>query len=107
MSKDEQLQRFCEMFEAYPTESDRKFYKRTKIDSWSSYNDPSIHYHAEVVKAVAIHIPEHRIEDFLDVVVDEKRYLEMEIRNNVPAVKKAYEHYQLLLKMCGADYAGY
>jgi len=31
----------------------------------------------------------------------------MEIRDNVPAVKLAYERYQLMLKMCGGDYAGY
>jgi hypothetical protein len=39
--------------------------------------------------------------------VTERQYKEMEIRDNVPAVKLAYERYQLLLKMCGGDYAGY
>lgn len=106
MSQDEQLRRFCEMFEAYPTTSDKKFYKRTMV-SWSEYNDPNVSYHTETVNAIAIHIPEHKVGDFLEVAVDEQKYKEMQIRDNVPAVKLAYERYQLLLKMCGGDYAGY
>lgn len=100
------LARFCEAFEAYPDRSDKKFYRRERVDSWSNYNDPTVHYHTETVDAIAIHIPHHRLNDFLNVV-DEQRYKEMQIRDNVPAVKLAYERYQMLLKMCGGDYAGY
>jgi hypothetical protein len=74
--------------------------------SWSDYNDPNVHYKTETVDGVAIHIPIYKLDDFISTI-DEQKYKEMEIRNNVPAVKLAYEHYQMLLKMCGGDYAGY
>lgn len=96
------LQKFCEVFEAQPTPSDRKFHRRTRLD-YTDYNDPNVHYTTEVVDAVAIHIPIHKLDDFLSVV-DEQKYKELEIRLQVPAVKKAYEQYRLLLKMCGGDY---
>jgi hypothetical protein len=99
------LSRFCNVFDAIPDRSDKKFYRRTMMN-WSDYNDPRVDYKTETVDAVAIHIPIHKLDDFLSVV-DERQYKELEIRANVPAVKKAYEHYLLLLKMCGGDYAGY
>ena len=99
------LQKFCEAFDAHPEHSDRKFYRRTMVN-WSDYNDPRVDYKTETVDAVAIHIPIYKLTDFLSVV-DEQRYKELAIRNNVPAVKLAYERYQMLLKMCGGDYAGY
>lgn len=102
MKQFEQLQRFCQAFEAEALKSDRRFYKR-EVVSWSEYNDPKVHFDTKIVEAVAIHIPEHRLNDFLQIT-DEQRYKEMHIRDNVPAVKKAYENYKLLLKMCGGDY---
>jgi hypothetical protein len=99
------LARFCEAFEAVPAPSDQKFHRRTMVN-WSNYSDPRVDYVTETVDAVAIHIPIHKLDDFVSAI-DEQKYYEMEIRNNVPAVKKAYENYQLLLKMCGGDYAGY
>lgn len=75
--------------------------------SWSEYNvDPLVSYKTETVDAIAIHIPIHKLDDFLSAIPEQK-YREMEIRDNVPAVKLAYERYQMLLKMCGSDYAGY
>ena len=74
--------------------------------NWSDYNDSRVDYVTEKVDAVAIHIPIHKLDDFVSAI-DEQKYKEMEIRDNVPAVKKAYENYQLLLKMCGGDYARY
>jgi hypothetical protein len=96
------LQNFCKYFEAYPEKSTRRFYRRTRIMR-SDYNDPNVHYETEEVDAVAIHIPIHKLDDFLGIV-DEQRYRELEIRDQVPAVKKAYEQYKLLLKMCGGDF---
>jgi hypothetical protein len=100
------LQKFCEAFDAHPERSDRKFYRRERVDSWSNYNNPMIDYKVETVDAVAIHIPIYKLPDFLSTV-SERQYHEMEVRANVPAVKLAYERYQMLLKMCGGDYAGY
>ena len=99
------LAKFCEAFEAVPSSSDRKFYRRTRVD-WSDYNDPKIDYVTETVDAVAIHIPIYKLDDFVSAI-DEQKYKEMEIRDNVPAVKLAYERYQLMLKMCGGNFAGY
>ena len=99
------LKKFCEQFDAYTEPSPKRFYKR-EIISWSDYNNPNVHYNVETIDGVAIHIPSHRLDDFLGTV-DEQRYKEMHIRNNVPAVKLAYERYQMLLRMCGGDYAGY
>ena len=99
------LRRFCESFEAVPGPSDRKFYRRTRVN-WSDYTDPKVDYVTETVDAVAIHIPIHKLDEFVSAI-DEQKYLEMEIRDNVPAVRLAYERYQLMLKMCGGDYARY
>ena len=99
------LAKFCKAFDAYPDHSDRKFYRQSRVD-YTNYDDPNIQYKTETVEAVAIHIPIYKLDDFLSVV-DEQRYKELAIRDNVPAVKMAYERYQLLLKMCGGDYAGY
>lgn len=95
------LERLSHMFEAHVEQSQRRFYKRETIDYRSSLQD--FYTHVEEVRAVAIHIPEHRIDDLLNCF-EEQQFLEMEIRANVPAVKKAYEQYRLLLKMCGGDF---
>lgn len=99
------LARFCQAFDAIPERSEKRFHRRTMVN-WSDYNDPRIDYKTETVDAVAIHIPISKLDDFVSSI-DEQKYKEMEIRNNVPAVKVAYERYQLMLKMCGGDYAGY
>jgi hypothetical protein len=74
--------------------------------NWSDYNDPRVDYTTETVDGVAIHIPIYKLNDFVSAI-DEQKYKEMEIRDNVPAVKLAYERYQLMLKMCGGDYDRY
>ena len=96
------LQNFCKAFDAHPEKSNRQFYRR-EVLNWSDYNDPNVHYKTETVEAVAIHIPIYKLEDFLSAI-DERQYKEMEIRAAVPAVKKAYEQYKLLLTMCGGDF---
>ena len=101
------LRKFCQVFEAVAENSDKRFHKRTQIDYKTMCGDPDLYVHTETVNAIAIHIPHHRLDDFLSVV-DEQRYKELSICANVPAVKLAYERYQMLLKMCGGDYdAGY
>ena len=108
------LYELSKYFEAHVEHSDRKFnvMKRQPIE-W--YRDPAdstasdlygFRQQVESVDAIAIHIPEHRVDDFLSCI-DDSRVKEMEIRNNVPAVKKAYEQYRLLLKMCGYEDARY
>ncbi len=96
------LKRFCQSFNAVTELSEKRFHRRI-MASWSEYNDPNIDYKTETVEAVAIHIPIYKLDDFISSI-DEQKYKEMEIRDNVPAVKKAYEQYRLLLKMCSGDF---
>lgn len=105
LPRSESLEKFCRVFDAEAERSSKRFIKKTRMD-YTDYNDPNIHYTTEEIDAIAIHIPTHRIDDFLGIV-DEQRYREMAIRDQVPAVKKAYEQYKMLLKMCGGDSAGY
>jgi len=106
--------RFCESFQAIIEDSPRRF-RRTKPlpDTWwkdvaytIGYEDRGLRPELEIedVKAVAIHLPEENLSDLLRIAATSNIYKEIEIRNNVPAVKKAWEQYQLLLKMCGGDY---
>jgi hypothetical protein len=105
LPRSESLEKLCRVFEAHAERSPRKFIKRTRLDH-IDYNDPNVHYTTEEIDAVAIHIPIHRIDEFLNIV-DEQTYKELYIRNEVPAVKKAYEHYRMLLRICGGDSAGH
>jgi hypothetical protein len=105
LPRSESLEKLCRVFEAHAERSPRKFIKRTRLD-YIDYNDPNVHYTTEEIDAVAIHIPIHRIDEFLNIV-DEQTYKELYIRNEVPAVKKAYEHYRMLLRICGGDSAGH
>ena len=102
LPRSESLEKLCRVFEAHAERSPRKFVRHVKQDH-TDYNDPNVHYTVEEMDAVAIHIPIHRIDEFLNIV-DEQRYRELEIRANVPAVKKAYEHYRMLLRMFGGDF---
>lgn len=102
MNQLNEINKFCEAFDAKTEKSEHRFYVKTRVDP-ADYLKPIVDYRTEVVSAVAIHIPEHRLDDFLDMF-DERRYRDMEIRLQVPAVKKAYEHYKLLLNMCRGDF---
>lgn len=102
MSQLDEINKLFEVFEARADKSERRFYKREPINFFNvdQLNSPP---KAEVVGAIAIHIPEHRIDDFLSTI-DDRMFREIEIRNRVPAVKMAYERYKLLLAMCKGDY---
>lgn len=102
MNQLDELSRLCDAFEGKTTKSEHRFYVKTRVAP-ADYLKPLVDYKTEVVGAVAIHIPEHRLDDFLEIF-DDRKYRDMEIRLNVPAVKKAYEHYKLLLNMCRGDF---
>lgn len=57
----------------------------------------------ETVGGIAIHIPEDRIKDFEFLVDNPSRLRELKLRSRYPAVQNAWEHYQLLVKLCGGD----
>lgn len=99
------LEKFCNYLGAYAEPSTRKFFRIEPMNA-QLFEKSDIDFETKTVGGVAIHIPEDRVNDFFSML-DEQKYQEMTVRNEVPAVKKAYEHYQLLLKMCGVDSARY
>lgn len=113
LPRSDALHRFCREFDAEAERSPKKFHrlKTMPLEFWTDSDnkyDESVGYEQryESLDAIAIHIPTHRIDDFLETLTEQK-YRELSVREQVPAVKKAYEHYKLLLKMCGVDDAGY
>ena len=107
LSNSKPLVAFLKAFDGVIEPSEKKFHRPTRrnTDWYNSDMDTMESYRMqmEIVEAVAIHIPVYKLEDFLSTT-DEQKYRELEIRMQVPAVKKAYEQYMLLLKMCGGDY---
>ena len=105
------LENFIKAFDGYVEPSQRKFHRPSRVETeW--YNSDmdvfeSYQIRMETVDGVAIHIPIHKLEDFVGSI-PEQHWKEMQIRMQVPAVKLAYERYRMLLKMCGGDFdAGY
>ena len=109
--KDEGLLKFCQAFDASVEESPKKFYKPIThhVQDFASRANselPTFQFRTEVVDAVALHIPAYRMNDFIDAI-NERQVQAIDIRHKYPAVKKAYDNYMLLLKMCGEDNARY
>lgn len=109
------LNQFCKKFDIHVEHSNRKFQRVVNhpvdwyVDKYcdTDFNIHSYQSRVENVDVIALHIPVNRLEELL-TSIPEQYYKEMEIRTAVPAVKKAYENYRLLLKMCGGDHdAGY
>jgi hypothetical protein len=98
--------RFCERFEAHIEPSKRVLYKYPFTTYPQSVDPYQYQQTIETIEAVAIHLPKDRLED-LFALLGNQQYLELKIREQVPAVKTAYENYKLLLKMCGGDEGGY
>lgn len=101
---DKALDRFCSRFEARIKESDMHFYRASlpKFDKFSLGAVQTVQLEKE--KGVAIHIPMHRFQSFVDSLPGHLK--ELDIRHQHPAVKKAYEQYMTVLAMCGDNYAG-
>lgn len=96
-------------FDGFVERSQRQFRRVVRADEWwhdpkSTAMDVINRMQIESVNGVAIHIPDDRVRDFVDFMSPRLKAKEMEIRANVPAVRKAYEHYKMLLLMCGGDY---
>jgi hypothetical protein len=103
MNQDVLLKKLCQEFGGTATVSEQRFVRIHPPGSWD-FMSTIADYKSTIIEGVAIHIPKDRLDDFLSVF-DEQKYLEMQIRENIPAVKIAYERYRMLLKMCGSDYA--
>ncbi len=118
-SAEEQVDRFLKKYESRAGLSSRElYYKRQPLryTDWIA-NGSNIPFHQEIEKEpmVEMYIPQHRFQDLVERerMVDEindqnRRYRQLldqldedaRIRNSNPALKKAWENYQLLLDLC-------
>ncbi len=118
-SAEEQVDRFLKKYESRAGLSSRElYYKRQPLryTDWIA-NGSNIPFHQEIEKEpmVEMYIPQHRFQDLVERerMVDEindqnRRYRQLldqldedaRIRNSNPALKKAWDNYQLLLGLC-------
>jgi len=91
---------FEEKFQAIIVPGERRFYRRQYISYQSLYD---LNVQAEDIPSITIHMP---LEEFerLNRCLIETMLEEKNIRDQVPALQKAWDRYQLLLKMCRGDY---
>jgi hypothetical protein len=100
MNEVNKLMEYLKSVEVYIEKSDRRFYKNSKIPpDWYNNDFYPDQLKREEVEAIAIHIPLDKVDDFISCL-HLRSINEMEIRDRVPAVAKAYEQYQLMLKLC-------
>ena len=118
------VEKFCQKYEAYVTESSR-MQNRVKRSSFAEWNDPEIYQTIpyQAVKCVEVHMPEDRFRALLEhdewlynarmsnyirgneaVWIVEQHDRECRIRHENPSVRIAYEKYQTLLKMVDSHY---
>jgi len=94
---------FEEQFGATVETGTRRFYRKQHHPvSWSVHNI-SHELTVEYVPSLTIHISEEEFEHMLQYMPG-RIIRERNIREDCPAVQKAWDNYQLLLKMCGGDY---
>jgi len=95
---------FETQFDAKIEPGSRRMVRKQPV-SWSSYNVPmeANELYLEEVPSLTIHISEEEFEHLLQYIPG-KLIREQRMREDIPAVQKAWDNYQLLLKMCGGDY---
>ena len=71
------LKQFCQSFDAVVEPSERRFARSEPLLHLPDHEDRNIYYKTETVNAIAIHIPEDRVDDFVSII-NEKQFLEME-----------------------------
>lgn len=92
---------FEEQFGATVETGTRRMYRKQPIN-WASFNQ-DYNLTVEYVPSLTIHISEEEFEHMLQYMPG-RIIRERNIREDFPAVQKAWDNYQLLLKMCGGDY---
>lgn len=93
---------FEEQFGAKVEPGTRRFFRKQPI-SWSpSYNAP-YEVTVEDIPSLVIHISEEEFEHMTQYMPG-RIARERRLREDIPAIQKAWDNYQLLLKMCGGDY---
>lgn len=93
---------FEEQFGAKIEPGMRRFSRRQPVN-WSSYNVGDYDVVIEEMPSLTIHMSveefEHMTQYIPGRVIREKR-----LREDIPALQKAWDNYQLMLKLCGGDY---
>lgn len=116
---EERVNRFLRKYESSAELSTRKLYARrvpVRYDEWINNGGPiPFEQTVEREPMVEIHMPKHRFQDLIEredridsdqnelrryKEIMQDMYQEERIRNNNPALKKAWENYQLLLRLC-------
>jgi hypothetical protein len=92
---------FEEQFGATIEPGTRRFARKQPV-SWSSFNY-NTEFKVEEIPSLTIHISE---EEFVHITqyMPGRIMRERNMRKDIPALQKAWDNYQLLLKMCGGDY---
>jgi hypothetical protein len=93
---------FEEQFGATVEPGTRRMYRKQPLINWSVHN-VAYDLNVEYVPSLTIHIGEEEFEHMLQYMPG-RIIRERNIREDFPAVQKAWDNYQLLLKMCGGDY---
>jgi hypothetical protein len=93
---------FEEMFGAKVEQGTRRFIRKAPLSLTNVYEYES-KFMVEDMPSLTIHITEEEFEHMTQYMPG-RIIRERNIREDIPAVKKAWDNYQLLLKMCGGDY---
>jgi hypothetical protein len=93
---------FEQQFGAKIEPGTRRFFRRPGPASWSNFN-ADYNVTVEDIPSLVIHISEEEFEHMTQYMPG-RIAKERRLREDVPAIQKAWDNYQLLLKMCGGDY---
>ena len=119
------IKEFCQKHNITVVDTNKRFARYGPVsrqyfsdpDDYNLIKDVQLNHESEPLYTIEIPLSElERIKDFEDQVFNnmkqngvhhyqmfevmmEQKYKEKRLRNNYPAVKKAYEHYSLILKL--------
>lgn len=97
---------FEEQFDAKIERGTRRFFRKMPLNYTNMYQVgvPFVaELNVEEIPSLMIHISEEEFEH-MTKYIPSKILRERKLREDIPAVQKAWDNYQLLLKMCGEDY---
>lgn len=93
---------FEQQFGAKIEPGTRRFFRKQQPVSWSNFN-ADYDVVVEDIPSLTIHISEEEFEHMTQYIPS-RILKERNMRKDIPAIQKAWDNYQLLLKMCGGDY---
>jgi hypothetical protein len=80
----------------------RRFIRKVPVSLTNIY-EYDTNYTVEDIPSLTIHMTEEEFEHMTRYIPN-RVMLERRMREDIPALQKAWDNYQLLLKMCGGDY---